>query len=153
MIANKLWQFPSPSTSMHSGYVNLIHSGEHALLLFDYYDSVKDDVFNSGILIDGVQALRTTCEFFIMAGAANGDYVWQAYDKLVEYQDSDWLEYYRSLNGKQEDFRGIKHYGIILDSVGFFEFLARSFRGLDTKKGGMDEFSYPDIRDIVRSRA
>jgi|GEM_PF-853311 len=143
MIVNKHWEFPVASTSMHSGYVNLLFPGAQAFLLFDYYDMKKDAVFNSGIHFNGVQALRHTCEKFNLSGSHKVGFTSSAYDWLVDYQDSEWVEFFRELDRKTADYWNIKHYGICLDSVGFFEFLASGFNILETRKGSMDEFRIP----------
>ena len=142
MIANKLWEFPVPSSSMHSGNVKMVYPGD-VLLLFDYFDEAKGAVFNSGIFFNGVQALRHTCDEFIMSGAVNADLVSQAHGWIVEYPDSGWVEYFRKLDRKIADYWGIRHFGIYLDSIGFYEFLATSFQILDTQEGSMDGYSIP----------
>ena len=62
-----------------------------------------------------------------------------AYDTLVEYLDSEWVKYFRKLDKKTADYWNIKHFGILLDSNGFFEFIARGFKILETKEGRLDE--------------
>jgi len=143
MIVNKAWEFPVPSTSMHSNYVNLLHQGYYALLYFDYFDRQRNVVLNSGICFEGVQAVRHTSEKFILAGTVDADYVSNARDRLVEYQDSEWVAYFRELDRETADFWSIRHYGICLDSVGFFEFLASGFKVLETREGSMDGFRIP----------
>ena len=139
VYAKELWKFPVASTSIKSEVV-LSHPHANALLQFDYYDRNKDAVYNSGIFIEGVQAHRHTCEKFLLnESAENAKFMMYAYDTLVEYVDSEWVEYFRALDKKTSDYWGIKHFGILLDSNGFFEFIARGFEILETREGRLDE--------------
>ena len=132
METNKLWEFPVPSTCIADGGVNLIYPGGDALLLFDYYGEEKNDaVFNSGIMFDAVQAHRHTTEKFIKS-------LLGAYDSLVEITDSEWVKELREINNEIADYWNIKHYAIFLDSNGLFEFIARDYRILETKEGGIN---------------
>lgn len=132
MGTNKLWEFPVPSTCIADGGVNLIYPGGDALLLFDYYDEEKNDaVFNSGIMFDAVQAHRHTTEKFIKS-------LLGAYDSLVEITDSEWVKELREINKEIADYWNIKHYAIFLDSNGLFEFIARDYKILETKEGGIN---------------
>ena len=89
MKARKLWEFPAPSTAIISSGVRFIHTGCDLFLLFDYYCREKDGIFNSGLVIEGVQSFRHTCEKFLESeSAVNVDTMFQAYDNLVEYCDS-----------------------------------------------------------------
>ncbi|ATW25304.1 hypothetical protein [Candidatus Formimonas warabiya] len=132
MGTNKLWEFPVPSTCIAEGGVKLIYPGGDALLLFDYYDEEKNDaVFNSGIVFDAVQAHRHTTEKFIKS-------LLGAYDTLVEITDSEWVKELREINKEIADYWNIKHYAIFLDSNGLFEFIARDYKILETKEGGIN---------------
>ena len=131
MRAEKLWEFPVPSTCIAEGGVKLIYPGGDAWLLFDYYDESKEDaVFNSGILFDAVQAHRHASEKFQFSS--------EAQDTLVEIKDSEWVAQLREKNKKIADFWNIKHYAIFLDSNGLYEFIARDYRILETKEGGIN---------------
>ena len=137
---NKLWKFPAPSTSVSGGGVRLFYPGCNAQLLFDYFDRNKDVAFNSGIMFEGVQAHRHTCEKFLEnESEKNVKFMMCAYDTLVEYVDSEWVDYFRKLDEKTADYWNIKHFGILLDSNGFFEFIARGFKILEIKEGRLDE--------------
>ena len=138
VIANKLWEFPVASTSIVSD-VRLIY-GSKVCLFFDYYDRNKNTIFNSGILFNCVQAHRHICEKFLESESKkNADYIIKAYDFLVEYVDSEWVNYFRKLDKKTADFWNIKHFGIFLDSNGFFEFIAKSYKILEIKEGPLNE--------------
>lgn len=129
---NKLWEFPVPSTCIAEGGVKLIYPGGDAWLLFDFYNENKNDaLFNSGIVFDAVQAHRHVSEKFISS-------LYGAYDNLVEITDSEWVTQLREINKKIADYWDIKHYVIFLDSNGLYEFLARDFRILETKEGGIN---------------
>lgn len=131
MKINNLWKFPVPSTCIAEGGVKLIYPGGNAWLLFDYYDEKKNDViFNTGILFDAVQAHRHSSEKFIKS-------LLNAYDSLVEITESEWVNQLREVNKEIADYWGIKHYAIFLDSNGLYEFIARDYKILETKEGGL----------------
>jgi hypothetical protein len=89
---NKLWKFPAPSSTAMLSDIKLIY-GSEVCLHFDYYDRNQDAIFNSGILFEGVQAHRHTCEKFLEnESKKNADFITEAYDFLVEYLDSEWIE-------------------------------------------------------------
>ena len=111
--------------------MKLIYPGGDAWLLFDYYDENKNDaVFNSGIVFDAVQAHRHSTEKFTK-------YLLGAYDRLVEIIDSEWVEQLIEVNKGIADYWNIKHYAIFLDSNGLYEFIARDYKILETKKGSI----------------
>lgn len=135
MKVNKLWKFPVPSTCLADGGVKLIYPGGDAWLLFDYYDEKKDDtIFNSGIVFDAVQAHRHSSEKFTK-------FIFEAYDCLVEIVNSEWVNKLREINKEIADYWNIKHYAIFLDSNGLYEFIARSYKIMETKKGGLNGLS------------
>jgi len=139
----KLWEFPVASTAIMSN-ARLFCPGGDIWLIFDYYDRNSDAIFNSGIIFEGVQAHRHICEKFLEhESKENVELIIKAYDFLVEYVDSEWVEYFRKLDKETADYWDIKHYGILLDSNGFFEFIARSFTILDKKEGRLDELRGP----------
>jgi hypothetical protein len=129
MDNNKLWEFPVASTALAEGGVKLIYPGGDAWLLFDYYNE-DNAVFNSGILFDTVLAHKHTSEKLIST-------LMGAYDYLVEIADSEWLEQLREINQQTVDYWKLKHYAIYLDSNGLYEFIAKSYRILETKAGGL----------------
>ena len=144
MKTNKLWVFPVPSTSIHNGGVRLLYPGGDAWLVFDYYDIENNYTYNSGILFEGVQAHKHICEKFLESESEqNVKFIMNAYDTLVEFVDSDWIKYLQKLDKKTADYWNIKHFGILLDSNGFYEFIARSYKILERKEGGLDEFRIP----------
>jgi len=135
MKVYKLWEFPVPSTCLADGGVKLIYPGGDAWLLFDYYDEKKDDtIFNSGIVFDAVQAHRHSSEKFTK-------FIFEAYDYLVEIVNSEWVNQLREINKEIADYWNIKHYAIFLDSNGLYEFIARSYKIMETKKGGLNGLS------------
>lgn len=130
MDAKKIWEFPVPSTVAIS--TKLIYPGGDAWFLFDYYDEGKnDEIFNSGIRFEAVQAYRHSCEKFTAS-------LMDAYDYLVEIEDSEWIDQLREIDKQIADYWNIKHYAIFLDSNGLFEFIARGHEVLDTKKGPLE---------------
>ena len=139
MKAKEIWKFPVPSTSMHSCEARLSHTGADSLVQFDYYDKDQDIVVNSGILFECVQAHRHLCEKFL--GAKSEEVVktrFEAYDTLVEYEDSDWVMELREVNKAIADLWNIKHYAILLDSSGIFEFIARGYKIIEPKEGPLE---------------
>jgi hypothetical protein len=136
----KIWEFPVASTSLADD-VRLFYPGGDVWLYFSYYDSERESVFNSGIVFENVQAHRHTCEMFLMnESKTKADFFMCAYDAIIEYVNSEWVEYFRNLDKKTSDYWNIKHFGILLDSSGFFEFISTGFRILDTKEGSLSEF-------------
>lgn len=126
MSTKRLWEFPVPSTTI--GDTKLIYNGCDEWLLFDYYDGSKDEILNSGIVFDAVQAHRHSCELFTPS--------WMdAYDYLVEVVDSEWVKQLEQINKEIADFWKIKHYAIYLKSNGLFEFIARGYEILNIAKG------------------
>ena len=134
MEIKELWVFPVPSSAIAEGGVQLIYPGGDALLLFDYYNENRNEkVFNSGILFQMAQAHRHRSEMFLST-------LMDAYDRLVEIVDSDWVVEFKRINRRVADYWDIKHYAIFLKSNGLYEFLASDFTILDTKEGGLSEF-------------
>lgn len=129
MDINKLLEFPVASTALAEGGVKLIYPGGDAWLLYDYYDK-NNTIFNSGILFDTVLAHRHTSEKLIKS-------LMGAYDYLVEILNSEWLEQLKEINKQTIDYWGLKHYAIFLDSNGLYEFIAKSYKILETKAGGL----------------
>lgn len=133
MKVKELWVFPVPSSAIAEGDVQLIYPGDNAWLLFDYYDvNGNGAVFNSGILFHTPEAIRHRSEMFSIN-------LMDAYDRLVEIEDSDWVAGFRLINRQAADYWKLKHYAIFLKSYGLYEFLASDFTILDTKEGGLNE--------------
>lgn len=124
-----LWELPFPSTAL-CGDVVMIHPGATAWMVFSYCD-IKNvsAAYNSGLKFKHVQAFRFSCEPFATLSALD------AYDKIIEIESSEWIQQLKAINAKVCDFWGLRHFGIYLDSNGFYEFLASEFEVLETKNG------------------
>lgn len=133
MEIKELWKFPVPSTYIAEGGVRLIFPGGPAILLFDYYDEDESGAtYNLGIIFQSAQSHRHSSEKFIK-------FIPGAYDTLVEIVDSDWVMELREINKEIADYWDIRHYAIILDSNGIYEFIARDYDILDTKEGRLSK--------------
>ena len=137
MKIKELWVFPVPSAGGLASDVKLIHPDIYndkadAMLLFDYYvkslsDATgTDEVFSSGVSFRASQAYRHSCDMFVTC--------FDAYDTLIEIEDSEWVAEMRQINREIADYWDIKHYAIFLDSNGLYEFIARGFKILEPKK-------------------
>ena len=139
MRVKELWHFPVPSAGGLATDVKLCYPSENAktILLFDYYDSTfydekgYDEVFSTGIQFDMAQALRHFSEKFVTS--------FDAYDKLIEILDSEWVTELKRVNNEVADYWNIKHYAILLDSNGLYEIIASGYKILETKKGYLNE--------------
>lgn len=128
MNIKTVWNFPVPSTALEG--TKLIYPGGDAWLLFDYYDEQKDDIFNSGIVFEAVQAHKHLTEAFTESTMG-------AYDCLVEVTDSAWIKELKAINSEIANLWKIKHYAIYLKSSGLFEFAARGYEIMEVKKGNL----------------
>jgi len=132
MDINELWIFPVPSTCLNRG-VTLYFPGGKAILKFDYFDVEKDDkIFNSGIIFDAAVAHRHSSEKFTK-------FISEAYDKLIEIKDSDWVKELTLLSSEWSNFWKIKHYAIYLDSYGLYEFIASGYSLMENREGALTE--------------
>lgn len=50
--------------------------------------------------------------------------LFDSYDKVVEFQDSDWLNELKAINNKDYDFWKPRHFILYLDEIGMYEFIA-----------------------------
>ena len=131
MKAKELWELPVPSTLVQGE--QLICSGADALLRFDYYDTEKNDaMFTAGILFKTVLGFKHDSEGFATT-------LMDAYDRLVEIVDSDWVAEYRKTNQRVADLFNIKHYAIFMKSCGLYEFIAKRYIVQEIREGGLRE--------------
>lgn len=132
MNIKELWAFPVPSTCINKR-VSFYFPGGKAILKFDYFDEENDDkIFNSGIVFDAAVAHRHSSEKFTK-------FISQAYDKLIEIEDSEWVKELSSISSEWAEFWKIKHYAIYLDSYGLYEFIASGYSLTETKEGALNE--------------
>lgn len=132
MDIKKLWEFPVPSTCINGG-VKLYFAGGDATLKFDYYDEEKNDnIFNGGVLFEAAISHRHSSEKFTK-------FISEAYDTLIEINDSTWVQELKSLSPEWAEYWKIRHYAIYLDSYGLYEFIARDFNVLKINEGAMKE--------------
>lgn len=127
----ELWQTPVPSTQVQGE--QLLYTGADALLRFDYYDVDKNDaMFTAGIFFEFVVGFKYDSEGFATT-------TMDAYDRLVEIADSDWVAEYRKTNPRIADLFHIKHYAIFLKSCGLYEFIAKSYAIQEVKEGSLND--------------
>lgn len=50
--------------------------------------------------------------------------LYDSYDKVVELQDSDWLNELKAINNEDYDFWKPRHFILYLDEIGMYEFIA-----------------------------
>jgi hypothetical protein len=131
MRIKELWRIPVPSTAVQGE--QLLYTSADALLRFDYYDAKKDDtIFNCGIFFKNVVGFKHDSEGFSTA-------LMDAYDRLVEIIDSDWINEYRKINSRVANIFSIKHYAIFLKNCGLYEFIAAEFAIQEARKGGLND--------------
>ncbi len=131
MKVKELWRIPVPSTQVQGE--QLLFNGGNALLRFDYYDVEKNDaMFTAGILFDFVAGFKHDSEGFATT-------LMDAYDRLVEIIDSEWVAEYRKTNQRAANLFDIKHYAIFLKSCGLYEFVAADFTIQEVREGGLND--------------
>jgi len=131
MKAKELWRIPVPSTEVQGE--QLLCTGAEALLRFDYCDVEKNEaMFTAGIFFDAVVGFKHDSEGFAAT-------LMDAYDRLVEIVDSDWVAEYRKTNPRIADLFDIKHYAIFLKSCGLYEFIAKSHAIQKVKEGSLND--------------
>jgi len=131
MKETELWKLPVPSTMVQGE--QLLCTGADALLRFDYFDAEKNDtMFTAGIFFDSVVGFRHDSEGFATT-------LMNAYDRLVEVVNSDWIAEYRKTNPRIANLYNIKHYAIFIKSCGLYEFIAKNYAIQDTREGGLSE--------------
>lgn len=131
MKAKELWSIPVPSTAVGSS--QMLYASADVLLRFDYSDEAYNDMeFNTGILFKTVLGFKHDSEGFATT-------LMDAYDRLVEIADSDWVAEYRKTNPRIADLFNIKHYAIFLKSCGLYEFIAKSYAIEEVREGGLSE--------------
>ena len=121
MKFNKLWAFPTPSGG-HIKNAQLIHKQTDVLLVFDFYGDFEfygedGKEYNGGFLFKSIQAYKNATEMFYME-------LGEAYDKLVEYPDSEWLKELSAKSPKEAHLLNMKHYAIYIEDYGLYEIIA-----------------------------
>lgn len=128
MNFNILWEFPVPSTNLCCD-VKFIFPGADVWLLYEYFDYDNPDiVYNSGIKFKHVQVYRHANEKFLSS-------LFESYDRIIEICDSEWTKQLVEINPKIAAYWNIRHYAILLDSNGLYEFAASGFEILEAKEG------------------
>ena len=131
MKAKELWRIPVPSTAV--GSAHMLYGNADVLLRFDYSDEAYNDTeFNAGILFKAVLGFKHDSEGFAIT-------TMDAYDRLVEIADSDWLSEYQKANPRVANLFNIKHYAIFLKSCGLYEFIAKGFVIQKVREGGLND--------------
>jgi len=131
MKAKELWRIPVPSTQVQGE--QMLCTGANVLLRFDYCDVEKNDaMYTAGIFFKSAVGFKHDSEGFATT-------LMDAYDRLVEIVDSDWVIEYRKTNPRVANLFNIKHYAIFLKSCGLYEFIAKSYTIQEVREGGLGE--------------
>lgn len=122
-----LYEIPIPSTDF---LVDAILCGNVIR-----YGFVRDGIeLKSGIVFNNVKAKRTRSE-----GACTNWHIDNAYDVLVEIDDSDWideiLEETKESRERGAEVWKLHHYLVYLDGTGCIEVMAASWQVLDETRG------------------
>jgi len=54
-----------------------------------------------------------------------------AYDTLVEIEESDWLNELKELNENDFSYWNLKHYTIFFDKIGMYQFVAKGYKKIE----------------------
>lgn len=122
MTARVLWSLPVPSTALLDGTSLEDRPGRELGIHFDYEGDDDNATLHGSLLFKGVEAFRLTYY------TARTSETLEAYDRLVDWSDSDWLESVRKEvgrhGGRPDDLR---HLMIFFDDGPCYEAICRSF--------------------------
>ncbi|MBQ2980920.1 MAG: hypothetical protein IJD58_02215 [Lachnospiraceae bacterium] len=96
----------------------IVFDGMDIVIELKGYDDI-DEYHECRIKFDSVIGLQ-----YALAGFS---ITLNAYDKIIEIEDSEWIEQYKNVNEEESSYWKPKHYVIYLDEVGLYQFLAQSF--------------------------
>lgn len=97
---------------------DIIIKGMDVVIKLEGYDD-NDIISKTCITFSSVLGLKHTSERFTPK-------LYEAYDKIVEISDSEWLSEMHKLNKEDYDYWNPRHYAIYLDSFGLYQFIAKS---------------------------
>lgn len=126
----RIVELPAASTAFTTEPVLELPDGASLVLTFEYDD--RGERYRSGLRFEGVWAHRHRAE-----GVCSAWHVKDAYDTLVEVQDSTWREELEALSYERgRDPGELHHYLIYIDSAGCYEAVARSWELLPPERVG-----------------
>lgn len=128
MMAKTIWQLPVPSTALLDGGPVFEKRARREIALRMSYET-DDGVDMVALVFEGVEAFRVTYD------RARGDWMLEAYDRLVDQGETSWLiEISGNLNQHGADAAGLVHLIINFDDGPCYEVICRSHRlGTATK--------------------
>lgn len=113
MKINKLWELPILSSELEEEVK--LETDNANTILFINHSKIKIK-----IIFDTALCHLHTSERFTKA-------MLNAYDTIVEIEDSDWINELRELNRSDFDFWKLKHYAIYIEKMGMYQFIARKY--------------------------
>lgn len=111
-----LFEIPILSSELDSA-IEIVIKGLDITLILKYFDE-KNKVLK--IRFDTVLCHMHTSQSFTKA-------LLNAYDTIVEIEDSEWINEIKKLNEDEFNFWKLKHYAIYLEDLGMYQFLARGY--------------------------
>ncbi len=123
MKIEKIFELPIFSHLIEDG-VKMYFNGLDVILSFNYFiDDIKK---NMKITFPSALAYKYTDEYAT-------EKLYEAYDKLVKIENSDWIDSLKQLQNRGFDFSRLSHYAIYFDSVGLFQFIAYEYTICETE--------------------
>jgi len=118
MIIKKLWELPILSSQLENG-LQISINGMEVSLSFTYLadENIEKEV---ELKFDSVLCHLHTSERFTKA-------MLDAYDTVVQIEESDWLNELKKLNERDYEFWKPKHYAVYFDGIGLYQFIAKDF--------------------------
>jgi hypothetical protein len=120
-----LYELPNPGSISDAQYLRY-------LIRYEFFRD--GEWYRSGLRFNGVAATRTRVE------RCSTEWHLDAYDTLVEVEDSDWVKEIRAdTTPRYRDRWQMHHYMIYMDGDGAFEFIADGWEVLPEEKGKWPE--------------
>lgn len=131
MVINKIYELPILSSlidnnlhvcgnsSLLGNNLYLCENGFDATLIFSYYDDNKIEI-TIELKFGSVLCYKFTSERYT-------EDLLDAYDTVVQIDDSDWLIEMKKRDERDFKFWHPKHFAIFFDGVGLYQFIARDF--------------------------
>ena len=145
--------------------VSFYHDGLNAVLTFDYSDYDKHTLFKVCIKFKSVLGFRNYSEYFGFEEYYAKDYGERHWDDLLKSYVSDlqWGDLYIVVNSKEleREKQGdpkraklwdLKHYVILFDSAGLFEFFATDFEVMHIGNEELKDFTVDDMIKVMEEK-
>ncbi len=118
MTMEAIYELPMLSqTLLQEPQIDINHLNMTITLKGENLDGLKSNV---KLVFNTVLCYKHTSESFTST-------LYNAYDKIVELKDSEWLKEMSLLNSHSFQFWNPKHYVLYLDSRGLYQFIAKGF--------------------------